>query len=190
MGQGLDLVRLSMTSALKSPSLVTMLHVFRAAVPQCVGGDGHNAFWALFRSKARGVLQRLIGQGGQMEAGLVWIAEPGAAGHGQHLKAKKIHSCSEHTTTYRGKGEMISCILTFFHNKFYLKKTLIKCFTVIENSVYGPINKTLFVSHTASCPCILTLKSLTGRDPRYRVLVSDRSPVTGSKTVRSSTPFW
>lgn len=42
---------------------------------------------------------------------------------------------------------------------------------------------------TASWACIRTLKSLTGREPRYRVRVSDRSPVTGSKTVRSNTPF-
>lgn len=31
-----------------------------ASVPQCVGGDGHYAFWALLGGKARGILQSLI----------------------------------------------------------------------------------------------------------------------------------
>ena len=44
--------------------------------------------------------------------------------------------------------------------------------------------------HTASEPCVVMRNSLTGREPRYRVRVSDRSPVTLSSTVRSSTPFW
>lgn len=44
-------------------------------------------------------------------------------------------------------------------------------------------------SLTASWPCIRTRKSLTGLEPRYLVLVSERSPVTGSRTVRRSTPF-
>lgn len=43
---------------------------------------------------------------------------------------------------------------------------------------------------TASLPCILIRNSFTGRDPRYRVRVSARSPVTWSNTVRSNTPFW
>jgi hypothetical protein len=42
---------------------------------------------------------------------------------------------------------------------------------------------------TASDPCMLILKSLTGRDPIYRVLVSERSPVTVSRAVRNNTPF-
>lgn len=42
---------------------------------------------------------------------------------------------------------------------------------------------------TASDPCIVILNSLTGREPKYLVLVSDKSPVTVSNTVRSNTPF-
>lgn len=42
---------------------------------------------------------------------------------------------------------------------------------------------------TASDPCMNILKSLTGLEPRYLVLVSDRSPVTESKTILSKTPF-
>ncbi len=42
---------------------------------------------------------------------------------------------------------------------------------------------------TASDPCITILKSLTGLEPRYRVLVSDKSPVTMSNIVLSNTPF-
>lgn len=45
------------------------------------------------------------------------------------------------------------------------------------------------MANTASWPCIRTRNSFTGRDPRYRVRVSDKSPVTGSRTVLSSTPF-
>lgn len=45
------------------------------------------------------------------------------------------------------------------------------------------------VTLTASDPCMVILNSLTARDPKYRVLVSDRSPVTVSNTVRSKTPF-
>lgn len=44
-------------------------------------------------------------------------------------------------------------------------------------------------SLTASDPCITILKSLTGLDPRYLVLVSDKSPVTMSNIVLSNTPF-
>ena len=42
---------------------------------------------------------------------------------------------------------------------------------------------------TASEPCIMIRNSLTALEPRYLVLVSDRSPVTVSRPVRSSTPF-
>lgn len=58
-------------------------------VPQSVGGDGHDAFGTLLRGKPRGVLQGLVRQRRQMEARLVRVAEPGAAGHGQHLKQEK-----------------------------------------------------------------------------------------------------
>lgn len=54
--------------------------------PQGVGGDGHDALGALLRGEARGVLQRLVGKGRQVEAGLVRVAQPGPAGHGQDLR--------------------------------------------------------------------------------------------------------
>lgn len=54
-------------------------------LPQRVGGNGHDAFRALLRGEAGGVLQSFVGQGSQVEAGLVGVAEPGAAGHGQNL---------------------------------------------------------------------------------------------------------
>lgn len=58
-------------------------------VPQGVGGNGHDAFRALLRGKARGVLQGLVRERRQVEARLVRVAEPGAAGHGQHLKQRQ-----------------------------------------------------------------------------------------------------
>lgn len=54
-------------------------------LPQRVGGNGHDAFRALLRGKAGGVLQSFVGQRGKVETGLVGVAEPGAAGHGQNL---------------------------------------------------------------------------------------------------------
>ena len=45
-------------------------------------------------------------------------------------------------------------------------------------------------ANTALSPSVLTLKSLTDFVPRYRVRVSDISPVTLSIVVRSRTPFW
>lgn len=43
---------------------------------------------------------------------------------------------------------------------------------------------------TASFPCMRTLNSLTGFDPRYRDLVSATSPETWSNTVLNKAPFW
>ena len=65
--------------------------------PQGVGRDCHNALWTLFRGEARGIFQRLIGQGRQMESGLVGITQPGATRHGQHLKEMER---SEDTNTH------------------------------------------------------------------------------------------
>lgn len=71
-------------------------------VPQSVGGDGHDAFGTLLRGKPRGVLQGLVRQGRQMEARLVRVAEPGAAGHGQHLKQGKQQRFKDFLNQGRG----------------------------------------------------------------------------------------
>ena len=42
---------------------------------------------------------------------------------------------------------------------------------------------------TASFPCIKIRNNFTGFEPRYRVRVSDISPVTESSTLLRSTPF-
>lgn len=54
-------------------------------LPQRVGGNGHDAFGALLRGKARGILQGFVGQRSQVKARLVGVTEPGATGHGQNL---------------------------------------------------------------------------------------------------------
>lgn len=54
-------------------------------LPQGVGGDGYDTLRTLFRGKAGRVFQSLVGQRRQVEAGLVGVAEPGAAGHGKNL---------------------------------------------------------------------------------------------------------
>lgn len=63
------------------------------SIPQCVGGNGHYAFRALFGGKARGILQSFIRQRGQMEARLVRVTEPGATGHCQHLLVRNRIVC-------------------------------------------------------------------------------------------------
>lgn len=55
------------------------------SLPQRVCGDGHNTLWALLRCETRCKLQSLIGQGSQVETGLIGVTEPGTAWHGQHL---------------------------------------------------------------------------------------------------------
>jgi len=66
-------------------------HKVSSSIPQCVGGDRHNAFRALLRGKARGILQSFIREGGEVEAGLVRVAEPRTAGHCQHLSIRANH---------------------------------------------------------------------------------------------------
>lgn len=58
-------------------------------LPQRVGGNGHDAFWALLRGKAGGVLQSFVGQRSQVKARLVGVTEPGATGHGQNLSEQE-----------------------------------------------------------------------------------------------------
>lgn len=62
---------------------------FIVLIPQSVGGNSHDAFGALLWGKARRILQGLVRQRGQMEARLVWVAEPGATRHGQHLAVRR-----------------------------------------------------------------------------------------------------
>lgn len=75
-----------------TPVLLKALVASPQLLPQRVCGDGHNALGALLRGKTGGELQGLVGQGSQVETGLVGVAEPGAARHGQHLKRQKAVS--------------------------------------------------------------------------------------------------
>lgn len=96
------------------------------SIPQCVGGNGHYAFRALLGGKARGILQSLIWQRGQMEARLVRVAEPGATGHCQYLSVRRDRQFLIHvmviwslkwqniTYPYRFKLNQFGDILAYF----------------------------------------------------------------------------
>ena len=51
---------------------------------QRVDGDGDDALGTLLGGEAAGVLEALVGEGREVEAALVHVAEPGAAGQRQH----------------------------------------------------------------------------------------------------------
>lgn len=79
----------TLTCSAVSPQLSERFVTRWLSVPQGVRGNGHYALGALLGGEARGVLQGLVRQRGQMEARLVRVAEPGAAGHCQHLAVRR-----------------------------------------------------------------------------------------------------
>lgn len=105
-------------------------------LPQGVGRDGHNAFRTLLWSKPWGVLQGFIWKWRQMETWLVGVAQPWSTGHGQHLK----------------RSDSMIDITKLPSQTWHINKKQ----KLLRNM------RTL----TASWPCIRTLKSFTGREPR------------------------
>ena len=66
-------------------------------LPESVGGNGNNALWTLLRGEARGKVKDIVRERREVEARLIGIAQPGAAGDGKdtlrgvHLHTKQLH---------------------------------------------------------------------------------------------------
>ena len=58
------------------------------------------------------MLQDVVGEGGEVEAGLVGVAEPGTAGHGQHALAR-VHLHAEQL--HRTRAKVPTCTYEWLH---------------------------------------------------------------------------
>ena len=62
-------------------------------IPEGVGSDGDDSLGTLLGGEAGGIVEDVVGEGSEVEPGLVGVGEPGSAGDCQHaLRAMHPHS--------------------------------------------------------------------------------------------------